>query len=95
MGRRNADQVHAAWLALTDALTELAHTGRPTPCQSDPDPFTSDERADRREAEQACTGCVVRIPCRAYADTAREPAHVWGGRDRAPGLGQHTRKAPA
>lgn len=93
MGSRHHPKVAASWLALNEALAVLAETGRPTPCQTDPGPFTSDERSDRREAEQACARCPVLGSCHTYADTAHEPAHVWGGRDRAPGPGQRPRKA--
>lgn len=73
-----------AWLALAHALDDLADSGRRTPCQVDPYPFTADDRADRREAEQACAACPVRDLCRTYAEAAAEPWFVWGGKDQAP-----------
>lgn len=76
-----------AWLDMHDALAELADHGRRAPCQIDPEPFTADTRAERREAEQACAACPIATLCRAYADTAAEPWHVWGGQDQAPTSG--------
>ncbi|MEP7738116.1 WhiB family transcriptional regulator [Nocardioides sp. 31GB23] len=85
------DPERTAWLALHHQLDVLAQAGRPTPCQVDPDPFTSDERAERQEAALACQPCPARGLCLDYANASAESWHVWGGIDRAPR--SHTRKA--
>lgn len=74
--------------ALTRALLDLADKGRRTPCQLDPDPFTSDERHERAEAAEQCRPCAVLAVCDAVG--AGEGFHVWGGSDRTP----NTRKTP-
>lgn len=56
--------------------------GAPTPCRAVPDPFTSDDAADRRAATELCGGCPLRDLCRDYAAEAGESWGVWGGRDR-------------
>ena len=71
-------------LTLSDALDDLARRGRTTPCQIDPDPFTSDDPTERREAAQACAGCPILDACRTTAEAMREPFHVWAGADRTP-----------
>lgn len=68
--------------SLTRALLDLADNGRRTPCQLDPEPFTSDDRHERGEAAEQCHPCPIRGPCEAAG--ADEPAHVWGAVDRTP-----------
>ena len=64
-------------------LTEAAADApRLTPCQREPAPFMSDERAVRAAAARACTGCPVRGLCAEYAAAAGERFGVWGGEDR-------------
>lgn len=85
----------AAYLHLAERLDRLAEHGKPTPCQVDPDPFTSDDHDTRHEAALACLGCPALAPCLTYAETAHEPHHVWGGRDRAPDRRKTPRKEMA
>lgn len=68
--------------ALTRALIDLADARRRTPCQLDPDPFTSDDYQTRADAAPRCHPCPVRTAC----DTAGDgEAHgIWGGTDRTP-----------
>ena len=68
--------------ALTRALIDLADERRRTPCQLDPDPFTSDDWHERAEAAEQCRPCPVLAACDAVG--AAEPAHVWGALDRTP-----------
>ena len=68
--------------SLTRALLDLADTGRRTPCQLDPDPFTSDDWHERAEAAGRCQPCPVLAACDAVGAT--EPAWVWAGVDRTP-----------
>ncbi|WP_366916021.1 WhiB family transcriptional regulator [uncultured Nocardioides sp.] len=75
-------EAQVSWLALAAGLDELAAAGRLTPCQSDPDPFGSDDRAERREAAKACGWCPLLEVCAAYATEAGETNNVWGGQDR-------------
>lgn len=51
-------------------------------CASYPNPdlWTSDQVADRREAAELCHRCPVRAECAAYG--AAEPFGVYGGTDR-------------
>ena len=65
-----------------EALDDLAKQGRLTPCQTDPDPFTSDDRDERSEAAQACRMCPLLTACATHADTSPEVWFVWGGIDR-------------
>lgn len=70
------------FLALQLAIRDLNDDGRRVPCQVDPDPFTSEDKADRAEAAEACRhGCPVRLGCLRMAVANNEPAHVWGGHD--------------
>lgn len=71
-------------LALHAEVLRLDTEGRPTPCRTDPDPFTSDRADVRARAAQACALCPARRPCRLYAEAQGERAHVWAGRDRTP-----------
>jgi len=73
-----------AYLRLAERLDLLAEQGRPTPCQTDPAPFTSEDHDTRHEAALACLGCPALAACLTYAETANESHHVWGGADRAP-----------
>ena len=83
-----------AALVLQHALDEIANAGRSTPCQADPNPFTSDDPEERQEAAEACAGCPVLLACRHYAQTAEEPFHVWGGIDHTE-LARAERRAAA
>lgn len=56
----------------------------PTPCEADPEAFTSDDRHEREEAAEACAHCPLLAPCGAYAELADEGWHVWAGVDRTP-----------
>lgn len=76
-----ASTPEGAALALQHILDQIADAGRSTPCQVDPDPFTSDDPEERQQAAQACAGCPALDACRHYAQTAEEPFHVWGGID--------------
>ena len=68
--------------SLADALADLAETGRTTPCQREPDVWTSDDHNERTEAASACQMCPLIDPCRTHAETFPEVWHVWGGIDR-------------
>lgn len=68
--------------SLTEALADLAETGRTTPCQREPGPFLSDDPHERREAASACQMCPILDPCRTHAETLPEVWLVWGGIDR-------------
>jgi len=70
--------------ALLAALTRLDDEGRATPCQLNPTPFVSDDRAERTAAAAACALCPTRRLCTTYAQAQRERFGVWGGRDRTP-----------
>lgn len=74
--------VARAWRALVDALDRLAAAGRVTPCQADPEAFTSDDLHARREARRACPRCPALEACGRFAESNREVWHVWAGRDR-------------
>lgn len=76
----------AAWRALGAAL-ELAGT---VPCTGRLQ-WISEAADERSFAAAHCRGCPVITACRIYADTAKEKAGVWGGRDRTP---NKTRLAP-
>lgn len=72
----------APMLALLTGLRDLNDDGRRTPCEVDPDPFTSENKGDRAEAAEACRhGCPVRLGCLRMAVTNDERAHVWAGHD--------------
>lgn len=68
--------------ALTRALLDLADTGRRTPCQLDPGPFTTDDWHERAGAAERCRPCPVLAACDAVGDLERW--HVWGGAERTP-----------
>lgn len=70
-----------ARLALDAALDRLAEDGRLTPCQADPNAWTSENYRDRQAAIEACAFCPVRSPCGVFAKANKEPAAVWGGID--------------
>lgn len=63
------------------ALNRLAELGL---CHGHPNArwWTSTDPAERAAAILVCYGCGVQADCHAYAVRAREPAGVWGGRDR-------------
>ena len=73
-----------AWHALGGTLDALTHTGRSTPCMTNPAAFTSGQYAERQEAAQSCRSCPAQTACARFADDNAEPAHVWGGTDRTP-----------
>ena len=75
--------------ALTRALLDLADVGLRTPCQLDPDPFTSDDPRARAGAVQHCQPCPVLAACDAVGDLERW--HVWGGAERTPTPARATR----
>lgn len=54
------------------------------PCVVDPEPFTSDDRAERVEAAESCQWCPALEECRTYADAQGEKWHVWAGVDHTP-----------
>ena len=75
--------------ATAPAREELLHAvalhervGRPTPCRTDPEPFTAENMRERERAAAMCGGCPLRELCRDYAAEAGEPWGVWGGVDR-------------
>lgn len=77
-----ADDAVPAWVALSKVLDALP---RPAPCQTDPEPFTSDDKAERQEAASACvTACLALSACRRFVGAQAEVWHVWGGEDRTP-----------
>lgn len=53
-----------------------------TPCQREPDQFTSDDRRERAQAALACRMCHRLAACHEAAETNNETWHVWGGIDR-------------
>ncbi len=67
---------------LAEGLKTLAENGDLTPCQRDPDPFTSDDPDDRAEAALACHMCRLIDLWHEHAETTGERWHVWGGTDR-------------
>jgi hypothetical protein len=76
--------------ALLDLFAQLSAAedrGRPAPCRLDPDPYTSDDRTERREAAAACAVCPALIECGRFALANLERAHVWGGVDLTPNPG--------
>lgn len=73
-----------AWHALCGALAQLEDEDRATFCATDPAPFTSEDKDERREAAEACGACPAVAACRRFGDENDEPAHVWGGVDRTP-----------
>lgn len=68
---------------LADALGALAETGRTTPCQREPDLWTSDDSQERQEAAYACQMCPILTACANHAETLPESWWVWGGTDRS------------
>lgn len=88
-----------AWTNLGAVLTDLRASGASVPCWVDPDPFTSEDPAERREAATACQWCPALPACRLFAATNGETAHVWAGIDRTPKASPKrstgSRKAPA
>jgi WhiB family redox-sensing transcriptional regulator len=75
-------QAAEAWSVLVDALE--VHV---VPCRVSSTPglwfATSPEAAELALA--GCLDCPVMVACGAYADAAREPDGVWGGRLRKKG----------
>jgi hypothetical protein len=92
---RRRPEVVTAYLRLAQRLEDMTEQGKRTPCQVDPAPFVSDDHDDRHAASLSCLGCPVLAPCLVYAETAEEPHHVWGGRDRAPDRRKTPRKEMA
>lgn len=68
--------------SLNRALLDLADTGRRTPCQLDPDRWTSEDYRTRAEAAADCQPCPALAACDAVG--ACEGFHVWGAVDRTP-----------
>lgn len=77
-------EARGAFLALLHGLRRLDDEGRSTPCQLEPDRFTSEDRSERAAATALCATCPVRRRCSVYAEAQRERWGVWGGRDRGP-----------
>ncbi len=74
-----------SWLELHSALLDLT---TPTPCQSAPGVWTSDDPAERATASRACIGCPVILLCDRFARLNRESSNVWAGIDRTPTRGR-------
>lgn len=72
-----------AWRELQQALVGVI-----PPCRSDPPAWF--DREDSAPAIRACQHCPARTPCHHYATEAREPAGVWGGRQRERARGDTT-----
>ncbi|MGO1227809.1 MAG: WhiB family transcriptional regulator [Brachybacterium sp.] len=77
-------------MATASARAELMHAvaireraGEPPPCRLAPEPFTSDQAAERRRAAELCARCPLAALCRDYAAEAGEVWGVWGGVDRS------------
>lgn len=83
-------EARCAHADLAHAVRALNETGRRTPCQRDPEPFTYAPEGSmgygvRAEAAAACrAACPLVELCHVYAEAAHENAHVWGGVDRTP-----------
>lgn len=86
----SAGQQFTDWLALNDAIDEIA--GGQTPCRSAPDVWfprktgagydqaVDNELRDAAQARELClTSCEVLMQCRAYALKHEEMDGVWGG----------------
>ncbi len=56
-----------------------------TICETEPELWTSDNRASRREAAEACASCPIKAECYAGALERREFWGVWGGVDFSKG----------
>lgn len=66
---------------LSVALADLAARDRQTPCQADPEPWTSDDYRDRRDAATRCQRCPVIQECGTAGHD--EDYFVWAGVDRS------------
>lgn len=86
-------QAMRAWFDLGCRLADADDEGRPAPCRIDPAPFTSEDRAERREAALACAPCPVLIECARFALVNGEGAYVWGGVDLSPCQGRPAGRA--
>jgi len=75
-------RAEAAWFALGAALRMVG----PVPCTGRLE-WISEAADERAFAAGHCRHCPVITACRIYADTAKEKAGVWGGRDRTPNKG--------
>lgn len=84
-----------AWLQLNRLLAEAVDDGRTVPCVVDPDPYTSDDRAERTEAAAACSPCPVLVECGRFALANRERRWVWAGVDITPRHGNPATVGPA
>ena len=70
----------AAAGVLAHRLDALADRGRMTPCQTNPEAWFAEHRAQQAAAAEACTYCPLLEPCRTYADATDQVLHgVWGG----------------
>lgn len=52
-----------------------------TPCQTDPELWWSDDKADVTMAKEACAFCPEKVSCLAKAEERGETSGVWGGED--------------
>lgn len=77
----------SAHAALLDGMLDVRDRGHSLPCRSDPDPFTSEDRAERDQAAAACAGCPLLVLCGLAAVASGERWHVWAGVDLTPRTG--------
>lgn len=73
-----------AWATFREALNDLADNAQHTPC-GDPRQahlWTSEDPQARALAAVACGPCPLLNLCHAAAESTREPAGTWAGRDR-------------
>ena len=65
---------------LLDLIRDVEQAGAAIPCRSyDPELFFAERPEDVERAKALCTGCPVRLACKAGALQRREPWGVWGG----------------
>ena len=65
---------------LLDLIRDVEHAGAAIPCRSyDPELFFAERPEDVERAKALCTGCPVRLACKAGALERCEPWGVWGG----------------
>lgn len=80
---RQITETAPARAELMRAVAERERAGEPPPCRLVPEPFTSDQAAERRRAAELCARCPLAALCRSYAAEAGEVWGVWGGVDRS------------
>jgi hypothetical protein len=51
----------------------------------DPEIFFPMKGQSQKKAKAVCAACPVRMHCETYAEQAREPAGIWGGKIRQRG----------